>query len=134
VTTLPRAGSDDGSIVLGWLTRLVVVLSALGLLAFDGISLVVAQFTTADRAGIAARTASDACEASSGDVQKAYDAAYAYAVEMGDAVDTTGFSCLRSGAVSLVYRHEAATLLVEKIGPIKDWAARSATGEAAPAR
>ena len=125
---------DTGSIVLGWLTRLTVVLALVGLVAFDAISLVVAKYTAADRATTAARAGSEACESSQGDVQKAYDAAVAVALEFGDTIDTEGFSCLRGGAVALTYRHEAATLLVEKIGPIKGWTDQTATGESAPAR
>jgi hypothetical protein len=125
---------DAGSIVLGWLTRLVLVLSLVGLVGFDAISIVVAKYTAADRATTAARAAAEACRSSKGDVQKAYDAAYAVALEYDDVVDTTGFSCAATGAVALTYRHQAATLLVEKIGPIQHWTDQSATGEAAPAR
>ena len=130
----PRPSGDSGSIVLGWLTRLVLVLSLVGLVGFDGISLVVAKYTAADRATTAARAAAEACQSSKGDVQKAYDAAYAVALEFGDAVDTEGFSCAPTGAVALTYHHEAATLLVEKVGPLKHLTDQSATGEAAPAR
>lgn len=129
---MPGAG-DTGSIVLGWLTKLTVALSLAGLVVFDGISLVSANFTAADRAGTAARAARDVCQATKGDVQKAYDAAYAVALENDDVVDTVGFSCLADGSVSLTYHREAATLLLEKVGPLQRFTKVSATGTARPA-
>lgn len=124
---------DAGSIVLGWLTKLTVTLSLVGLVVFDGISLVSANFTAADRAGTAARAASEVCQSTKGNVQKAYDAAYAVALENGDVVDTAGFSCLTDGTVSLTYRREAATLVMEKVGPLRRFTTVTASGTARPA-
>lgn len=127
-----RSTDDTGSIVLGWLTKLTVSLSLVGLVVFDGISLVSANFTAADRASAAARVASDACQASKGNVQKAYDAAYGVALENGDVVDTEGFSCLADGTVTLSYRREAATLVMEKVGPLRRFTTVTATGTGRP--
>lgn len=127
-----RSTDDSGSIVLGWLTKLTVSLSLVGLVVFDGISLVSANFTAADRASAAARVASDACQSSKGNVQKAYDAAYGVALENGDVVDTEGFSCLADGTVTLSYRREAATLVMEKVGPLRRFTTVTATGTARP--
>ena len=128
------SGTDDtGSIVLGWLTKLTVTMSLVGLVVFDGISLVSTNFTASDRAGTAARAASEVCQSSKGNVQKAYDAAYAVALENGDAVDTEGFSCLADGTVTLTYRREAATLVMEKVGPLRRFTTVTATGTARPA-
>lgn len=135
-TTRPttRPPGDAGSIVLGWLTKLTLVMAGFGLVAFDGISLVTTHFTAADKAGEAARAASAECVSSKGNVQRSYDAAYAVALEAGDAIDTEGFSCLVDGAVRLTYRREAATLIMEKVGPLKKYTTITATGEASRAR
>lgn len=131
VTTGP---SDAGVIVLGWLTKIVLSLALVGLIGFDLISVTVANFSAGERGSTAARAASAACQASKGDVQQAYDAAFAVALEYADTIDTKNFSCLPNGAVSLDYRHEAATLLMSKIGPLKKYSTATVTSEAAPAR
>lgn len=126
--------ADAGVIVLGWLTKIVLSLAVVGLIGFDVISVVVANFSAGERGTRAARVASSACLASKGDVQQAYDAAYAVALEYADTIDTIGFSCVPNGEVSLVYRHETATLLIAKIGPLKKYSVATATSNAAPAR
>ena len=131
VTTGP---ADAGVIVLGWLTKIVLSLTLAGLIGFDVISVVVANFSAGERGTTAARAASTACLASKGDVQQAYDAAYDVALEYTDTVDTVGFTCVPAGDVSLVYRHEAATLLMSKIGPLKKYTVATVTSKAAPAR
>ena len=49
-----RERGDRGDIVLGWLTKLAVVLGVLGVIAFDGIAVVQAHFQASDRATTAA--------------------------------------------------------------------------------
>src|SRR5438552_3888444 len=59
-----RVETDDrGDIVLGWLTKLIVVLGVLGLLGFDAISLVQSRFQASDRATTAASAAADSYKA-----------------------------------------------------------------------
>lgn len=127
---MDHSRGDSGSIVLGWLTKLALSLSLVGIVAFDGISLMSTKFTAADRAGAAARAASEVCMSSKGDVQKAYDAAYAFAAENGDTVLAEGFSCAAGGVVSLTYSRQAATLIMERIGPLKEHTTVTATGSA----
>lgn len=121
---------DRGDIVLGWLSKLVVVLGVLGLIAFDGISLAQARFQAADRATSAASAAAEDYKTNH-DVQKAYNAAYA-TVSGGDTIETKTFSVSTDGAVKLRLHHEATTLLVSRIGPLKKWADAVETGEGRP--
>jgi hypothetical protein len=123
--------SDRGDIVLGWLTKLTVVLALLGLVAFDGISLALGRFRAEDRAAAAAREAVDAWR-STKDVQRAYEAALA---ETGpeDTVAPTSFSVDPAGAVTLTLQHRVATLVVEKVGPLRDLATSTVTTTARPA-
>src|SRR3954447_24409677 len=66
--------SDNGAIVLGWLTRLTVVLGLIGVLAFDVISLTVTRLGVADDATAAAIAASRSYQETHS-VDRAYEAA-----------------------------------------------------------
>lgn len=125
-----RVRGDRGDVVLGWLTKLVVVLGLLGLLGFDGISLTQAKFQAADRANTAASAAAGEYR-SSHDLQKAFNAAYA-TVQDDDTIETKTFSVSADGTVKLRLHHEATTLIVRRIGPIKDWADAVGDGEGHP--
>jgi hypothetical protein len=45
--------TDAGNIVVGWLAKLVVVFSVLGVLAFDGVSMGIAELAVTDSAAAA---------------------------------------------------------------------------------
>lgn len=128
---LSGSQGERGDVVLGWLTRLVAVLAALGVLGFDAVSLVQARFQAADRATTAASAAADAFRASR-DLQTAFNAAYA-TVQGGDTIETKTFSIAPDGTVTLRLHHQVPTLLVSKIGPLKRWQDAVETGEAKPA-
>jgi hypothetical protein len=131
VIRVHRAGeADRGDIVLGWLTKLVATLAVLGVIAFDGISLVQARVQASDRATTAAAAASDEYRASH-DVQKAYNAAFA-TLTGDDTIETKTFRVTQDGAVKLRLHHVGTTLLVQRIGPIKHWAEAVETGAARP--
>jgi hypothetical protein len=126
-----RVQGDQGDIVLGWLTKVVVALGLLGLVAFDGISLAQARFQAADRATTAAAAAADDFKVNH-DLQKAYNAAYA-TVSGGDTIETKTFTVSTDGTVKLRLHHEATTLIVRRIGPLKKWTDAVETGEGRPA-
>jgi hypothetical protein len=106
------------------------VLGVLGLIAFDAISLAQARFQAADRATTAAAAAADDYKTNR-DVQKAYNAAYA-TVTGGDTIETKTFTVSSDGAVKLRLHHEATTLIVRHIGPMKKWTDAVETGEGRP--
>ena len=124
-----HAGSPErGDVVLGWLTKLVVLLSVLGVLGFDAISLVQAKFQAADRATTAASAAASAY-AQQRDVQKAYNAAYATTTD-GDTIETETFAVGPDGSVILRLHHEATTMLIDRIPQLRHWADAVGIGEA----
>jgi hypothetical protein len=123
-----RVRGERGDIVLGWLTKLAAVIGAVGLLGFDGISLGQARYQAADRATTAALAAA-ADYATSHDVQKAYDAAYATTID-GDTIETKTFSVSEDGTVRLRLHHTATTLLVEKVSPLRHWTDAVGKGKA----
>lgn len=118
--------------MLGWLTRLTLVLSLLGLLAFDGISLVVARVTAADHATTAAVAAADAYRGKQS-VQAAYDAALGSVVSTGDTVEAASFHVTADGAVSLHLHHAATTLMMRRISYLRPYLDARAEGTGRPA-
>ncbi len=130
----PSGPADRGDIVLGWLTKLTVVLAVVGLIGFDLIALGVNRMQAEDRAGTAARAAVSSYS-SSKNVQQAYDAAVGTLDdEVTDRIDPGSFTVDSDGGVTLTLERETTTFLVEKIGPIRDWATATATRTARPAR
>lgn len=123
--------SDRGDIVLGWLTRLVLVLSVLGVIGFDLVSLASARFQAEDHAQSAARAASSAYQGL-GDLQAAYDAAYAEVAPHGDTIEAPSFTVAPDGTVTLTLHRLAPTLLVEKLAALRGWADVRRTVSAAP--
>jgi hypothetical protein len=127
-----RIADDRGGIVLGWLTRLAFFFSVAGLALFDAISIGVTATTVADQGSYAALQASEVWMTTKS-VQQAYDAAVLAAAEENPAnvVATRNFKVDEDGTVHLTMSRTATTLVIFRIGPIKDWAhiVRPASGK-----
>ncbi len=126
-----RPHGDRGDIILGWLTKLTLVLAVLGVLGYDGVSLGVAQFAVADDASTAARAAANAYRGAP-DAQAAYDAAYAEVAESGETIDAATFRVAADGNVTLTVHRPVATLLVHRVPPLRSWTTASSTASAVP--
>jgi hypothetical protein len=125
------AGSDDaGSIVLGWLTKLVLLFAMLGVLLFDGIAIAVNNMTAQDEANMAAQAAADTYKATH-DLQAAYSAAVAAVADKNEKVLTRSFVIAADGSVHLVLRRETTTLVMHHIGALQKYERAEASGEAA---
>lgn len=123
---------DSGSIVLGWLTRLALVIAVLGLIGFDGIALVKTTFAAADHAGSAASAGADTYRQTK-DVQQAYDAAVQAA--SGDTIAPKDFTVDPStGKVTVTVTETAVTLWVDKISPLRKYTVIRASADANPAQ
>ncbi|MDQ1635244.1 MAG: hypothetical protein QOJ32_2053 [Frankiaceae bacterium] len=98
--------------VLGWLTRVALVLTVLGILLFDGSALLVGRVSTADAADAAAQAAADSWRS-----QHSY--ARALAAAQGAAVDVdvvaNSLTITQDGATHLRVRHEVPTLVVRRL-------------------
>jgi len=114
---------------MGWLAKVAIVLSVLGIIGFDGASLLHTQFTTSDTA---ARAASEAVDAwtNSKDVQAAYAAAEVSASESGGTVPKKTFAIDADGTVQLEVRATAPTFVLRHIGPLKHFAVITSSGTA----
>lgn len=132
-----RAGAarDSGSIVVGWLAKIVVVVGLVGIALFDAISIGVSRLSVEDAGTLAAREASTDLSRT-GDLQAAYAAAVSAATDANplNEVPPASFTVLPDGRVSLVVTREATTFVVRHIGWIAGWAhvQATATGAALP--
>lgn len=123
--------TDDGSIVIGWLSKLVVLFALFGVIAYDGVNVVVANFGAADDAATAAREATDTFQRTK-DVQAAYDAAVATLDGAGDAVETATFRVGDDGSVDLIVVRHPSTLWMKRIGLFDDITTVRQAGHASP--
>jgi hypothetical protein len=128
---MSRNGRDSGSIVLGWLTKLMVLLLLIGVVLFDFVSVGVARMSAADDANTAASAASDEWEHSH-NVQLAYNAAVNALSNPAERILTRGFVVNPDGSVQLLLRRDSTTLVAYRIGPLKKYTIVTAHGEAAP--
>lgn len=109
----PRAG-DAGGIVLGWLVRVALVLAVVGVLAFDGLSVLVAEMGVEDEAGRAARSASSTWS-DTHDVRQAYTTAEASLGSSASAIVPGTFRVTPDGTVSLRVERTAPTLVLHRV-------------------
>jgi hypothetical protein len=135
VVTSARSARDRGDLVLGWLIKLSVTLGVIGLLLFDGVSIVVAKVGVQDDASFAAREASDAADRGA-TVQEAYDAAVEALADQGSpsVVETSTFTIGPDSSVTVTTTRTASTFFLKHIGLLDEWVQASATATAAPVR
>lgn len=123
---------ERGDIISGWLVKLTVSLALIGIAVFDLMSVLTTQVTLSDQAAGAAREAVDAMEQS--DWRSAHPAAESFALEedASNVVDPAGVLVSQDGSATVTVQRTAATLVLFRLGPLADWADRSATITAAP--
>lgn len=121
---------DRGGIVLGWLTKLTVVLAVAGIFLFDAISIGTTKASLADQGSYAARNASEVWQ-QTGNIQRTYDAAVAAATEQNpmNRVSTKGFTVDADGTVHLVVGREAQTIVLYRWDRTRAWAKVRASAE-----
>jgi hypothetical protein len=125
---------DSGSIVVGWLTKVVLILSLLGLAAFDGIAMVSASFTADDHANTIARLAADSYRTSR-NPQEACAAAHNEALINGETLncaDPKAFQVYQDGRVTLVIHRKASTLWLHRISFLEEYTDLTSNGVGRP--
>ena len=120
---------DRGSIVTGWLVKLVVFIGVIGLMLFDGLSVTAAKVGAEDDASQAA-SAAQAEWHNSHNVQAAYNAAVASLVSPSERIVASTFSIDPQGTVRLDLRRTTKTLIVAHFGPLKQYREVTVHGEA----
>lgn len=134
-TPASAPSGDRGDVVLGWLVKLTATLGFLGLVAFDGLSIVMVSMTLEDQAVVSARQAVDGVQQTP-TVQAAYLNAATAAIDADslNRVDPADVVVAPDGSVTVTVHRTAATLVLQHFGPVRDWAERSASATAAPIR
>jgi hypothetical protein len=126
-----RFTSDRGDIILGWLTKLVVVLGVAGLFLFDAISLGTTAMNLSDQGSHAARQASEVWQTTKS-VQKAYEAAVATATEQNaeNVVVAKTFRIDEDNTVHFTIKRTANSILLFRWDKSAEWAkiSREAAG------
>lgn len=122
---------DRGDVVLGWLLKIGLVLSVLGVIGFDAINVGMARFGVESNAQNAAREAAvalrDSRRIDTRSIQKAFDAAVVEAAKHGDTVEAGSFLVAPDGTVTLTLTRTASTLVAQRIGPLEDLTRQTVT-------
>ena len=126
-TTVTQVLRDEHGLILGWLGKLVLGFVVVAVAVFDGGSILVNFFTldsTADEIAIKLTTG----VTHQLTIQQVEPEARTLAKEAGARLVSVS---VESNRVQLQLRRRATTLVIGRIGPIKDWARATAEGEAA---
>jgi hypothetical protein len=114
------ARRDNGSIVIGWLTKLMVATAIIGLALFDTLSIGAAKLGASDDANTAAEAAS-ADFRQNHDVQSAYQVALDTLPSDSETIPARQFVVAPDGTVDLVLHRTTTTLVAHRIGPLKQY-------------
>jgi len=128
---LPSGPRDAGSIVVGWLLKVVLAIVLVGISAFDAISVGTAHLNATDDASTAAIAAADEWHASH-NVQAALASAQKALTNPNDVVVPDSLSIANDGSVQLRVTRKATTLIMYRIGPLKKYTFVTVSGAAPP--
>jgi len=109
--------ADDGSIVFGWLARVTLTLTLLGIVCFEVLSIVVARFSLEDN-GLEAAAAAVTSYQAYGSPRLALTAADTVAEKYGATIVKKSFRVNPDASVSFEIRNTATTLVLFRIGPL----------------
>jgi len=112
---------DNGSIVIGWLTKLAVAIALVGVALFDSLAIGAAHLGASDDASTAAEAAA-ASYHTSHNVQAAYQAAVDTLPTDSESIAPQQFIVEPDGTISLVLERTTTTLVAHRIGPLKKYA------------
>jgi hypothetical protein len=104
--------AEEDPVVIGWLTRVTIVLAVLGVLVFDGSALLVGRVSVADHADTAAQAAADSWRA-----QHSEPAALAAAEQSAgnDEVVPDSLRIASDGATTLRLHRTVSTMVVRHL-------------------
>ncbi|MCU1678402.1 MAG: hypothetical protein JWM93_3160 [Frankiales bacterium] len=129
--TAARLRDDRGDVVIGWLTRLLVVVAIVGVALIDGVSLLKAHYGADGDADVAASKAS-AAYAIKQSKADAYAAAVEFASLNDEFVDKRKFHVDAGGAVTLTLTRTADTVVIERLAPLRKFGVVTSSGAAGP--
>lgn len=113
--------NDRGGVIVGYFTKIALVLVVFGSVCFDAVSVGAARISVEDTARAAAQVAAENYNESR-DVEGSYRRADAYATEHGATLIPDSFFVDDDGRVTLRVEKEATTLLVYRTKKTAKWA------------
>ncbi len=127
-----RTRGDRGDMVVGWLSRIVLVLAVIAVIGYDAVTSIQANVTATDQASTAAQAAVSTYTTTKS-VQSAYQAALQSAKESNPAntIAPSAFTVSTGGIVTLTIRRPIHTLVAHYL-PIPSAQTAVASGTASP--
>jgi hypothetical protein len=122
---------DAGAIVMGWLVKIALVLTIVGIGGFDAVACASARLTTADDANTAASAAA-ADYQTSHNVQSALTAAQNTITNTSETLVPTSLSIAPDGSATLTIKRKITTVVMYRIGPLKKYTDITVRGQAPP--
>src|SRR4051794_16893203 len=127
---MPQPLAEEDPVVIGWLTRVTIVLALLGVLVFDSSALLVGRVSVADHADTAAQAAADSWHAQHS------EAAALVAAEQSagsDKVVPDSLQIASDGATTLQLHRTVSTMVVRHLPQrLRQLASVTETGDARP--
>lgn len=111
---------DRGEIVIGWFTKIILVLAIISVFGYEGTSIGVGHVRAQDLAKTAARAGSKEWQASR-DVQRAYRAAEGIAAAKAATIAPDEFVIAPDGTVTVTVAKEAGSVLFYRFGATRKW-------------
>lgn len=108
---MSRLHGERGDVIVGWFTKIVIILALVGVIGFEATSIGVAHVQTQDTAKAAARAGSREWK-DSRDVQRAYQAADAVAAADSGRIAPEEFVIHDDGSVTVTVEKEASSLVL----------------------
>lgn len=122
---------DAGTIVIGWLVKIALVLAVVGIVGFDSIAIASGHLNTTDDANSAASAAAAEYQ-SSHSVQSALVAAKAAVTNPNEVLIANTLTINPDGSATVVVERTITTLVMNHFGPLKKYTDIKVRGQATP--
>jgi hypothetical protein len=122
-------GNDRGAARLATVTWLLVVLAVIGVVGFDGISILADRVSAQNDAQTAAYAASQEWHTTP-NLDDAYQAAVASVAGKGDVISTHHFTVDSNGTIHLILRRRADSILLGHISSLRHYTMAIEHGDA----
>jgi hypothetical protein len=131
IADVTEARTDAGSIVVGWLVKVALVLTIFGISAFDAVAVGSAHLTTTDDANSAASAAAADFQ-STRNVASATSAAADAITNPSEEIVPGSLVIAPDGSVTVSVQRKITTAVMYRIGPLKKYTVIRVKGEATP--
>ena len=123
------ARRDAGTIVVGWLVKVALVLTLFGIAAFDTVSVGSAHLSTSDDANSAASAAAADFQTSH-NIQSALSAAKDAITNPNEILLPDSLTIAADGSATVTVQRKITTLVMYRLGPLKKYTVIKVRGQA----